>query len=247
MALPIRPGDAAGTTDLLASGLIWQADRLARPVQPGWSTGFAQLDAELPGGGWPRGALIELIGAQPGSGELQLLLPMLRQAPADRWNAWIAPPWLPHAAALAVAGVRLATLLLVRPHTPAELVWSLRQALASGACHAVLAWCDRVDQAALRRLQLAAEDSTSPLFLHRPLSALRQASPAALRLQLVPRRDGLGVVIVKRRGPPATHPLNLPVTPALRPASGYPEDGCIAHPGISQPLQPLQPLQHSHP
>lgn len=247
MALPIRPADAAGTTDLLASGLIWQADRLARPVQPGWSTGFAQLDAELPGGGWPRGALIELIGAQPGSGELQLLLPMLRQAPADRWNAWVAPPWLPHAAALAAAGVRLATLLLVRPHTPAELVWSLRQALASGACHAVLAWCDRVDQAALRRLQLAAEDSASPLFLHRPLSALRQASPAALRLQLVPRRDGLGVLIVKRRGPPATHPLNLPVTPALRPASGYPEHGFIAHPGISQPLQPLQPLQHSHP
>ena len=41
---------------------LWRAESLDaddhRPVQP---SGFAALDAELPGGGWPQGQLIELL------------------------------------------------------------------------------------------------------------------------------------------------------------------------------------------
>ena len=202
--------------DLLASGLIWQADRLARSDRQGWSTGFPVLDAELPGGGWPRDAIIELISEQPGIGELQLIMPMLRLAPPARWVAWVAPPFMPYAPALAAGGLDLAGLLLIRPHDHAQSIWATRQALASGACHAVALWSGRIDTAALRRLQLTAEASATPLFLYRPGSAARSPSPAVLRLQLLARPDGLGVVILKRKGPITHKQLRLALPSRLR-------------------------------
>jgi cell division inhibitor SulA/protein ImuA len=83
--------------------------------------------------------------------------------------------------------------------------------VASGACTAVLAWPQRIDTAGLRRLQLAAEDAATPLFLFRPRAAALQASPAALRLALAGAGDGLRVTILKRRGPPAAAALHLPI------------------------------------
>ena len=40
-------------------------------------SGHARLDERLPGGGWPVGALTEIITPHPGLGELSLLLPAL--------------------------------------------------------------------------------------------------------------------------------------------------------------------------
>ena len=42
------------------------------------ASGFAALDAELPGGGWPLGVLTELLLPHAGVGELRLLAPALR-------------------------------------------------------------------------------------------------------------------------------------------------------------------------
>ncbi len=66
----------AALEDLLQQARIW------RGTAPGWAaptvpTGFANLDAELPGGGWPSGALTEILGSCEGIGELGLLLPAL--------------------------------------------------------------------------------------------------------------------------------------------------------------------------
>lgn len=202
--------------DLLASGLIWQADHLARPARQGWPTGFAVLDAELPGGGWPRDSIIELISDQPGIGELQLMLPMLRLSPPARWVTWVAPPFLPYAPALGAGGLDLGGLLLIRPDDHVQSIWAARQALSSRACHAVALWSGRIDAAALRRLQLAAEEFATPLFLYRPCSAARAPSPAALRLQLLARPDGLGVVILKRKGPLTHKLLRLALPSRLR-------------------------------
>src|SRR3954464_9903821 len=75
------------------------------------ATGFPALDAELPGGGWPTGALTELSGLQEGIGELQILLPTLaRLSSAGKRIIWLAPPHLPYAPALAAAGIDLAHL-----------------------------------------------------------------------------------------------------------------------------------------
>ena len=40
-------------------------------------SGYAALDAALPGGGWPEAALVEVLLAADGLGELSLLLPTL--------------------------------------------------------------------------------------------------------------------------------------------------------------------------
>ena len=39
---------------------IWRAAALARPAGRALPSGHAALDAQLPGGGWPVGALVEI-------------------------------------------------------------------------------------------------------------------------------------------------------------------------------------------
>lgn len=59
---------------------VWPADELAATVGAGnVSTGHAALDAELPGGGWPLGALIELLQPAPTAAVWPLLWPALAQ------------------------------------------------------------------------------------------------------------------------------------------------------------------------
>ncbi len=60
---------------------VWRANELAQAVDATVATGHATLDAALPGGGWPLGALVELLQAQPGQGEWRLLLPALVAEP----------------------------------------------------------------------------------------------------------------------------------------------------------------------
>src|SRR4051812_5418264 len=65
------------------------------------STGFESLDAVLPGGGWPRGTLIELSPECSGIGELTLPLPALQALARERKPiALVRPPYTPYAPAL---------------------------------------------------------------------------------------------------------------------------------------------------
>ena len=56
---------------------LWRADQLAQSATRCMDTGFAALSAQLPGGGWPLGTLVELLLQQHGIGELRLLRPAL--------------------------------------------------------------------------------------------------------------------------------------------------------------------------
>jgi protein ImuA len=58
---------------------VWRADQLASSAGSVLSSGHPALDAQLPGGGWPVGALTELLQLQSGAGEWGLLLPVLAQ------------------------------------------------------------------------------------------------------------------------------------------------------------------------
>ena len=80
---------------------IWRGDQLAHSGVETLPTGFAELDEQLPGGGWPRGALTEILIEREGIGELRLLLPALVHASQQSgWLAWVAPPHVPYAPAL---------------------------------------------------------------------------------------------------------------------------------------------------
>lgn len=152
------------------------------------------------GRGWPRAGLVEILTPQPGVGELHLLVPALARltglTPA-RWVAWIAPPFEPYAPALAAHGIALDRQLIVRTRVP---LWAMEQALGSGACEAALAWVQEARPRNLRRLQLATERGRTLGFVFRGLAAACEASPAELRLSIVPQGEGVEVALIKSRG-----------------------------------------------
>ncbi len=192
---------------LLQQRRVWKggADITVAPAQP---TGHAQLDAVLPGGGWPEAALSELLLAHPGSGELQLLWPTLARLTRSRERVvLVAPPFIPFAPAWLQAGVDLRWLVLVQA-SEKEALWAAEQCLRSGSCAAVLCWPQRINARGLRRLQLAAATGESLGFACRSLREADNPSPAALRLALDawPRQ----VRVLKSRGAmPAARPLAL--------------------------------------
>ena len=198
---------------------IWRGSELARTACPGLATGFTALDAELPGGGWPRGALTEILPQHEGIGELRILGPALAQLAAQgKFIAWIAPPYLPYAPALAAAGIDLARVVIVKTAKDADTLWAMEQALASAACGGVLAWPRDIRFPQLRRLQLAAEGGRCLAVLFRPTQAAREPSPAVLRIALATAAGGLALSIFKRRGAPLSRPILLPSAPP--PAAG---------------------------
>src|SRR5580704_16112552 len=183
---------------LLEHPAIWRGSSAAQ--RPGLSTGFAALDEQLPGKGWPRTGLIEILVSRFGSGELYLLLPALAaltRAAAARWCVWVAPPLMPFAPALASQGVALDRVAVVGGARP---LWAFEQALGSGACDVALAWARQPKAREIRRLQLAAERGRTLGVLFRPRRAAREASAAVLRLSLQPITAGVRNTLLKGRG-----------------------------------------------
>ncbi|MDX1404318.1 MAG: translesion DNA synthesis-associated protein ImuA [Woeseiaceae bacterium] len=189
---------------LLANPRIWRGQAGTQDV-PGLASGYPKLDRQLPGGGWPPNALTEILFEHYGSGELKLLMPALARLsqPQDAasgagWITWVAPPFAPYPPALKQWGVNLSRVLIVHPKQPAETLWAAEQALSSGNCSAVLLWPQTLDDAASRRLQLAAEKGQSWAVAFRSLKAQSQPSAAALRIRLGTGGNDLG--ILKSRG-----------------------------------------------
>lgn len=184
--------------------LLWKGRR-ANHRQQTIPTGYARLDARLPGGGWPLGAVSEVIVRQPGQGELSLLSPVLKHiGQAGQWVVLVDPPWLPYPPALQARGIRLDRLLVVRSRNPQESLWACEQALGSGRGGVMMAWPERIPFSRLRRLQLAAREHGKLAFLYRPEHALEAPTPAALRLRLeADGKRGTRVDLLKCRG---SHP-----------------------------------------
>jgi protein ImuA len=191
---------------LLQNPRLWRGrDQAGTSTWRGLGSGYPKLDRHLPGGGWPRNALTEILLEHHGMGELQLLMPALaRLSKAEdseaSWIAWIAPPFQPYPPALSQWGIDLSRVLIVRPRQGNETLWSAEQALSSGNCAAVLVWPDTLDDYSSRRLQLAAEKGRSWAIAFRPLEAVSRPSAAALRIQLVPEENGTSLNILKSRG-----------------------------------------------
>ena len=219
---------------------IRRGDAFALAPAPTLATGFARLDAELPGGGWPRGQLTELLPEQAGIGELGLLLPALAAlTAAGQTVVLIAPPHSAHAPAWAAAGIRLDCLHLVLPRRPRDArdaLWAGVEALRCGGVAATLLWLDALFRGqlpanSLRRLQVAAGEGGGGAFCFRPPQLAAAASPAPLRLQLQAAGRHLRVQLLKRRGPPARQAILLDIA---RPA-GFSRDVSHAVAGAALP------------
>lgn len=200
--------EASSLDELLENPRLWRGHDPARAAA-GLASGYESLDRHLPGGGWPRHALTEILVGRYGIGELRLLMPALARlctedGDPDRdepgWIAWVAPPFQPYPPALQQWGVDLSRLLIVRPKNDGEILWSAEQALSSGTCAAVLLWPESLDDRAGRRLQLAAEKGGSWAIAFRPASARAESSAAALRIELQSDATGTLLTILKNRG-----------------------------------------------
>jgi len=246
---------------------VWRADALAGAGGATLASGHGALDAELPGGGWPVGALCEILQPPGVCQEWRLLLPALAHRPGPL--VLVGPPHVPFGPGLAAQGLDARRLLWVGAAMPAQRLWAAEQALRCAEVTAVLAWLPQVRAEQLRRLQLAAQTHSKLLFVMRPAGAQSESSPAVLRLLLGGARplkaalaaaragpmtasagvisDALQVQILKRRGAPLGRTLVLPARPAslavlLALRGERPQDGRAAVEGQPRLAKPAQPL-----
>lgn len=195
---------------------VWHAHTLATSVAQVVATGAAVLDAQLPGGGWPVGALTELLQAPHQHGEWRLLAPALARC-GTAAVVLVAPPHVPFGPALVARGVASHRLLWVQATAATQRLWATEQALRCAGVDAVMAWLPQARADQLRRLQMAASEYNRLLFVMRPSAARQESSPAVLRLALEPgdapparQADYLRLHILKRRGPPLEQALHMP-------------------------------------
>lgn len=224
---------------------LWKGSQLAGAQRPAVSTGFAQLDKQLPGGGWPLGALVEFSLDHPGIGEIALLRPALAQL-GERSIMLIQPPCMPHFHCWATWGLSDQKLLWVRTRSLHDTLWACDKALRHNACSALLCWAPGAQAQALRRLHVAAQQSDTLLIMLRSAAESRQPCAAPLRLRLRPAEQGLQVSIVKRRGPACDHAISI----VLHPDRAHSGAGAShvsldqSLPSLSQPGRRLSPLAH---
>lgn len=256
------PAASVALAAVLANPAIWRGNECA-PESAVVPSGFAQLDAVLPGRGWPAAALTEILLAREGIGEIRLTVPALAHLQRERRDiVWIAPPHRPYAPALAAAGLDLARLLVVRCENPQDALWAYEQALRAPECGAAFAWLATQDERVLRRLAVAAREGRTWGVLWRRPGQHVQAASAALRLALSPHHGQLAVRVVKRRGGDLAQPVLLdlghrtvlPCLPMPMPAPALPAQSWHATPSPAQPLpaqsmaqvQPLSMPAHAH-
>jgi protein ImuA len=222
LPVPAATERSAGPSPQALHPSLWLGHQLGRVAEQGVPSGFAPLDRQLPGGGWPRRVLSELLLPHPGIGEIRLLSACLvSMQRAGRLVMLFDPPAALSAWALADLGFDVEQLLIVNTRARvvpgSDSLWALEQSLKSGHVGAVLAWLPpRLRAERLRRLQLAAHAHDGPAFVLRELAAAERPTATPLRLALKPRgADVLEVRILKRRGPPLETALRLALPPVL--------------------------------
>lgn len=209
-------------------------------ASPAVSTGFAALDAQLPGGGWPRQSLTELLQPQPSLCEWRLLAPSLRTLVRGGGHLLlVGPPKRPNASGLAQLELPAQSLVWLAADTPSERLWTTEQLIKANPSGAILAWLPQVRPEQLRRLQVHAQSCDCPVFVFRPEQVRRDASPAPLRLVATLGLDWeLHVQILKRRGGQHEGILKLPSIPGLL--------GDLLTPRLLRPSQLMTPREIRH-
>jgi hypothetical protein len=201
---------------LLQQGLVWQGQQHQHhDQQQFFDSGWAELNQHL-GGGWLCGSVNELQVAQPFSGELALLVPLLRQL--KRPSLWLNPPAQPYWPGLLHQQIQQPP-LLVRTHSDEHAVWVLEQTMQSRQCGVLLAWLPKLPAAWVRRLQQCAEQHQQLVFIFSSWQASDEARAYVNRLQLQRPADkpqqGLQVGIKKRRFGWPLPPFRCPVDELL--------------------------------
>lgn len=202
---PITPDNqliiAPDLEQLLCRRDIWrgQSQTLAAPPITR-DTGYTGLNANLLGGGWPSGNLVEVCQQGFVQSEWLLLTPTLLNTRG--FVVLLNPPCVPFAQALIKAGIDLERLLVVESSNKADFLFSFIELTRADACEAVLAWQPKqsLSYTELRKCQLAAMGGEGLYVLFRPAAVAEQSSPAGLRLAITQQAQDLQVRIFKQKG-----------------------------------------------
>ena len=170
----------------------------AAEVNPGLR--FSHLEE-----GIPRGAITEVSG-RSGSGKTELVLKFLAENPEAR-VAWIEEELTIYPCAFPQNRVGLERVLFIDAPFGKKL-WTAHQILRSGACPIVVIDAQGLNEADLRRLQLAAEKTDAVVILLSQTPSERGAWPIAAQLVVdrpwTPSRESalnvLNVSVLKYRG-----------------------------------------------
>ncbi|WP_176060205.1 translesion DNA synthesis-associated protein ImuA [Paraburkholderia sp. BCC1876] len=192
---------------------LWRGSQLGGSRAQVVPCGSADLGAEMPGGGWPQGALTDLLLPSPGVGEIRLLRASLATV-EGRPVMLLQPPHRIQPAALAWWGLSAEHVRVLHASKTADALWAAEQILRAGTAGALILWQNHVRPESLRRLHLAAQASDTLFFMMRPLASASDASTAPLRLAIRPARDGVNVEFLKRRGPRRDDALFVPLSPS---------------------------------
>jgi protein ImuA len=166
--------------------------KVARPVEAEQHTrlslGIPALDALLPGGGLEPGSLVEWLAPAEGSGAATLALQGVHCA-LEQHLVWAVVDATGefHPPVVRGWGVPLESLLLLRPSSVADAVWTVEQCLRCPAVGVTWFRAEHLPDPVLRRWKLAAEIGGGVGVLFRPDTAARRASWADVRWHAQPR------------------------------------------------------------
>ena len=193
-AVGVRPGDGESATNgevstadvvrKLRAGLERYQYRRAR--RAGWNrrfipTGLAPLDAVLPSGGLPCGAITEILSDTPGVGAMSLAMRFAARRSAQRVVVFVDTLADFHPPAVRPFNLAMSRLVVLRTTGERDALWAVDQSLRCPGVAAVIAPLTGIDQRQSRRLQLAAESSGCTGLILRP-SRRRSHSFAAVRM-----------------------------------------------------------------
>jgi len=184
---------------------LWLGSSVRSDIHGCIKTGFTALDELLPGGGWPAGALTDLLITQAGIGEIRFLKAAFQAVLSSEQPSspifFVNPPYTPNAICWRNWDLPLDRFIWIRSKQVKDAPWVAEQILRSNHCAALICWLDPIRSSDLRKLHLLAQASGSLFFLFRPLITQQTPSPAPLRLTLCPIDGGIKASVFKRRGP----------------------------------------------
>jgi recombination protein RecA len=204
------------------------------------ASGFGELDALLPDGGFPRSAVTELSATHGLGASTRIALASIASAQAEArlrggesaWCAFLDPTSSLYGPGAKHMGIDLAKMLVVRPKPGAELGRVVSRVIASRVFSVVVVDTGGVPGASTstslaswagitRRLALAAEEGdTSVLLLTHRESARPLPLPVAMRVELMePARGRLSMRIGKERRGLVSGWRDVSLTPATPPTS----------------------------
>lgn len=179
---------------------LWRGSQLAPAFRKTVSSGYSDLDAQLPGHGWPTGTLIEILLAQSGSCEMQLLKPSLLALQDDRNIILLNPPHTPSSLCLQQWLPSTQHIFWIRPDSTLNTLWAAEKILQHNTSAALLCWFDTAPASLVHRLHRVARQSSTLFFSFRPASIATQSSVAPLRINLELTPQGLNIHLLKRQG-----------------------------------------------